>query len=294
MRLELKQLIDSEKIDVVIDKLDKIVRNGDPAYQDFISIKEQWGRYQQGFSRGIYTFDQVKRSVQVDLLELLAGMDFDKIEKDTADKKAVDLSRSALTKHNARQTNEDLRYVGFWKRVLIKILDGLFGLVLFPLSRWMTIYSFDHKNIAPIIISSFIFMAIQIFLVTRYGGTLAKLVLGIRIIDDTGNYLKVDKAIIRDIIYIFITGLSLIPIITTIQSIDPEVKVDSYRQVITLIRLYAYDEYRYINLFNVFAIIDVLTVAFNSRKRAIHDYLAGSYVVTLDSLKGFKAHAGKG
>ncbi|MBN2613824.1 MAG: RDD family protein [Bacteroidales bacterium] len=285
MRKELKQHIENFEFDITSEKFEKILIDQDDLKKELKGITDQWERFKRGISIGVYTLDQVKSSMKRDFLNLFDKVDFDNIRTyiPVQRNEKPNISSTYTTKDNIRE-NSEFVFVGFWKRVLIKIVDSMIALAFLPLINTILIFSLNKRTIVPIILSSFLFIIIQIFLVTKYGGTIGKLLLRVRIINSNGEYLNVEKAILRDLPYIFISGLSIIPYYMVLNGINDQLEISSYKQIVFLLSIHASSFYKYYYLINLFVIVDVLTVAFNKKKRAIHDFIAGSFVVTRDSL----------
>lgn len=156
-------------------------------------------------------------------------------------------------------------YVGFWLRVGASILDTL---VLMPLLFFFFksyMYSAENQVVWPVIVFFCISFSYQLYFIVKHGGTPGKLITKIRIIDENGSYLSIPKALIR-----------LIPTIVTSILNSASILVISWEMATIISSL--------TGLISIFNLVDVLFVAFTAKKRAIHDYMAGSYVVTKDSL----------
>ncbi|WP_432664075.1 RDD family protein [Wukongibacter baidiensis] len=163
------------------------------------------------------------------------------------------------------QKGNDYDYVGFWARVGASILDSLILIpLLFVFYKGYT-YATENQVIWPVIVIFCTSLSYQLYFIVKHGGTPGKLITNMRIIDEHGSYLSIQKAIIR-----------LIPSILTSLLNSVAVFVISL-EVATIISLLK-------GLVSLFTFVDVLFVAFTANKRAIHDYMAGSYVVTKDSL----------
>jgi uncharacterized RDD family membrane protein YckC len=68
--------------------------------------------------------------------------------------------------------------------------------------RYLNKLSYQLGTVVPFIIYWIVFIAILVFLTVRYGGSIGKLILGYRIVDENGKYLSTKQAIIRYFPYI--------------------------------------------------------------------------------------------
>jgi uncharacterized RDD family membrane protein YckC len=173
-------------------------------------------------------------------------------------------------------------YVGFWRRVAVALLDlVIFSPLVLANILWITPWSYRLRTPWPAVVPPVVQLLLMIFLVVRFGGTPAKLVLGMRIVDQAGVYLRVGRALLRDMITLLGSFFYLLVLIHVISSIPPNNVPANSKQ-----RAQAYDRYAggwYHNLQAGIAwvgIADVLVVSCNRRKRAIHDFMAGSFVIT--------------
>jgi uncharacterized RDD family membrane protein YckC len=159
----------------------------------------------------------------------------------------------------------------FWKRALASIIEIL--ILCIPLVytyRYLNKLSYELGTVVPFIIYWIVFIAILVFLTVRYGGSIGKLILGYRIVDENGKYLSTKQAIIRYYPYI-LNSIILILIFneTLMHRVNP-VEAAHYKGNYSSIQ----------SIIGLLYIIDILAILFNRRKRAFHDFLANSYVVT--------------
>jgi uncharacterized RDD family membrane protein YckC len=166
---------------------------------------------------------------------------------------------------NKLNENQELIYVGFWKRVLAMMIDGL---IILPITiiQYKN-YTNIHNSISAIwIYLSYVIImySYYIFFLVKFGGTPGKLVTKIRIVSPNGKYISIKQAILRNLInFIFVSLNVAVNLIIY--------KTNTHNSTIIA------------NLGVVIFYVDVLFVVFNKRKRAIHDLIADSYVVTNES-----------
>lgn len=188
---------------------------------------------------------------------------------------------------NNQEINEDqqineLVYIGFWKRVLMALVELLVMGIPFVLLYRASIYlSTNFGNSIPFVFHWIVAYTFLIFMVVRFGGTPGKLIFKARIVDRHGKNLSAFKAILRFSFYLMNTIISILIFYndlnagSTIKELSKNTNSEG--------------TYSDIQAFIGFIIlIDAFVVILNrKRKRAIHDFLAGSYVVSKESLDKF-------
>src|SRR5438132_1166778 len=94
-------------------------------------------------------------------------------------------------------------FTGFWKRVLASIIEIIILFIPFTFSyRYLITLSSKTGSILPFVIYWIIYFSFFVFLTVKFGGTLGKLVLGLRVVDINGGYLSIYRSFIRLFPYI--------------------------------------------------------------------------------------------
>lgn len=177
-------------------------------------------------------------------------------------------------------STSQFEYVGFWRRVAVAYLDSLILWPFFFLSFWADQWSFRLRLPWPSVAMAVIQFAITLFFVVRYGGPPAKLILRMRIVDVHGTFLDVSHAIRRDVINWMGFLLSLPALLSVVANIPTGYVPSDLKQAGDAYLKFGgiwgtVSEYWLLVIF-----LDVLVVCCNRRKRAAHDFLAGSFVIT--------------
>lgn len=170
---------------------------------------------------------------------------------------------------------QPLDYVGFWMRFVAALIDGiLLGIVSAPIFFGFLLSAIlaalSGKSAAAM---GMLTIGALLLLVINLGyfvlmeslptqGTLGKMALGMKVTDLAGNRISVGRAIGRSLakqIHNFVNyaGLALFAIIGTTKS-----RTNILELVVLIIFLYAY-----------------VRAGFDERKQALHDSVAGTYVV---------------
>jgi len=173
---------------------------------------------------------------------------------------------------------DDLRYAGFGKRFLAFLLDFIIVLPLAIIaSPLMAKYRLFHLYaFLPNLVITFFF---SIYLVKRFGGTPGKMIMGLKIVKLDGSPATYREAILRcapDIIFWLITVSGII--FATLQMSDSEflslTPKDRHN------RLFEQPWLRPVNIISyVWIFSEYIVLLTNEKRRALHDFLAGTVVI---------------
>ena len=173
-----------------------------------------------------------------------------------------------------------LYYASWWRRICAHLIDGVIvlipGLVQIHIGK-------TSPRLLPIVIVpiSIIWIGYFIYCHKRWGRTLGKLALGIRVVGLDGSRLSWRQAVLRNIgeialtlpyWWVFINAYSTVPLaeymstpitgrFKLIQTLFPS----WYPPVSTLNQCWVWSEF--------------VVMLFNERRRALHDFIAGTVVV---------------
>jgi uncharacterized RDD family membrane protein YckC len=171
-------------------------------------------------------------------------------------------------------------YAGFWIRAAAKILDfiillPLVGILLYVNGLSKSAYFY---TVVPNLLFGVFF---EVYLVKVYGGTPGKLIMDIKIIQKNGDDVNWNAAIYRYAVDFCLAVLGIYLIILTLNSID-----DSYYAGLGFTKKYTListinptlsEIQSWINY--LWAISGTIVLLANPRKRAIHDFIAGTVVI---------------
>jgi len=175
-------------------------------------------------------------------------------------------------------------YAGFWRRFGAVWLDILFLLPLTGLSFWLsTAYRlFDLYLFIPSIIFGLFY---SVYLVQRFGGTPGKLVAGLQICKLDGTKIGYREAFLRYLPEALMAiTLSVGLICASFAITDSEYfslgPIDRTRQLTTLAPAWYYP----LNIIlQIWACSEFIVMMTNSKRRALHDFIAGTVVVVSSS-----------
>ncbi|HMP89293.1 MAG TPA: RDD family protein [Kiritimatiellia bacterium] len=171
------------------------------------------------------------------------------------------------------------RYSTFWRRFVASIVDGFVFMPVSLASMW--IFSSAHVDVYVqtiwAVISSAIFPAYSILLHGRYGQTLGKMVMKVRVIDvSETRAINYRQALLRDIVPLLMM-LAMMPhevrLLLTGKSYhtNPGTMPDLY----SMIFIYASMGW---------FILEMLSMLLNKKRRAVHDFIAGTVVVRTETM----------
>ena len=177
-------------------------------------------------------------------------------------------------------SNGEKVYAGFWKRFCAIIADAFIILPLAFFFVWLE--GFDSTlAIVMTITRSILILMYHVFFNACFGGTPGKLAVGIRITKPDGTRISWPEAWKRSSVDIAFAFVFLVVETCALTQVDPF----RYASLQWIERAQFVQEHRpawYSSvhiLGNVWIWSEVVVLLFNKRKRAIHDFIAGTVVV---------------
>ncbi len=171
-------------------------------------------------------------------------------------------------------------YAGFWPRLGSRLLDVIFILPVIFLTQYLNGLSKDIFYY--VVIPNLLFgIWYHIYLPKKYGGTPGKLAVGITVVKLDGQPIDWKEAILRHIVLLTLTLLASIVMIVSLMEADEETYTSlgwlKQAQYITTLSPRFFKFYNWINKIWIYSEFIVLLT--NKRKRAIHDFMAGTVIV---------------
>jgi uncharacterized RDD family membrane protein YckC len=183
-------------------------------------------------------------------------------------------------------SSNNFEYVGFWKRALAALIDAIIGFALMPITIPLMKFSFAHRTIIPELAYSIVWTVLWMWLIVRFGATPGKMVIKARIISSNGEFLNWGKAFLRMVFpRLLISINSYFTAWQAMNTAPAETNIHSFLEIGRAMNQYGQPFAILGTILGLTVYVDVLAVLFNKRKRAIHDFIAGSFVVTKDSLR---------
>lgn len=175
-------------------------------------------------------------------------------------------------------------YAGFWKRFGAYWLDFI---ILVPL-MYFTIWGSDQSRLFFLyyLVPGIIFgVWYHAYLVKRYGGTPGKLLLKIKIIKFDGTPAGYREALLRySVMFVFAVVMSSAQLFVTLNMSDELYYSFEWMERTKFINENMPGWYSTVTiLLNVWIWSEFIVMLTNRRRRALHDYIAGTVVVHADS-----------
>lgn len=175
---------------------------------------------------------------------------------------------------------DSLRYAGFWPRLGAMLLDGL---ILGPVG-WLSILAGGHHRLYDVYtFIPFILLGLfyNVYLVRRFGGTPGKLIVGIRIRKVNGDPVGYREAILRELPDTILNALvSFALLLPLFQMTDAEYASLSFTGLYQRQLALAPAWYKPANWAqNIWFWSELVVLLTNRKRRALHDFIAGTVVV---------------
>jgi len=171
-------------------------------------------------------------------------------------------------------------YAGFWIRTAAKLLDFM---MLLPLTG-LIIYLDGLSKFAYFLIfipNLIFYIWFEVFLVKKYGGTPGKLIMGIKIIRKDGDDVDWHAATMRYLVYFCLSILGIIVMIWTLSLIDNDTytSLSFFKRSTFMTELNPIPQKIQLWAGGIWTLSTIIVLVSNSRKRTIHDFIAGTVVI---------------
>jgi uncharacterized RDD family membrane protein YckC len=167
-------------------------------------------------------------------------------------------------------------YAGFEKRLLANLIDVL---VLLPLTIVLSVVYGQHRNLTLLltVLGPLLSWAYTIFFHARWGQTLGKKAMNIRVVKVSGEPISWREAVLRSLVDIVLRTLVLIALLYFPEaeySQLPRVELSKHLAELSPVWL------SWVNIpSNIWFWSELVTLLFNKKKRALHDFIAGTIVI---------------
>jgi uncharacterized RDD family membrane protein YckC len=174
----------------------------------------------------------------------------------------------------------EMTYAGFWQRFGAFWVDFV---VLLPLIGLTYVWG-EYSRLFQIywLLPGLLFgLWYQVYLVVRFGGTPGKLMLNMRIAMVDGSPVTPKAALLRYSVLLVLTELMAIALIMAVlRMTDEEYFSFGYMARATRMVEMAPPWYQVVNiLMQIWIWSEFITMLFNKKRRAIHDFMAGTVVL---------------
>jgi uncharacterized RDD family membrane protein YckC len=178
-------------------------------------------------------------------------------------------------------------YAGFWKRACAAVVDVWVTLPFYFVLAWLEGFG-KMQAMAVAIPYTVLFAAYSIYFNKRFGGTLGKLAVGIRITKPDGSMIGWLEAWKRSAVDLAFAVLCLILNIWAMVGVDVNQWVtSSWLERQALLHAERPGWYAWVNiLFQIWVWSELIVLLLNKRKRALHDFIAGTVVIHKKHMNG--------
>jgi uncharacterized RDD family membrane protein YckC len=170
-------------------------------------------------------------------------------------------------------------YSGFWSRLGANLLDGLITIPFIFLLLFINSFNKNMYFFTTIPNLLFIFWY-NIYLVKKYGGTPGKLIIGIKIIKIDSLPINWKEAFLRYSINFLFSIIMISNTMITVLFADNEIynNLNWIQKSVYLSNISS--NYNIITVLNnIWFLSELVVLLFNKRKRAIHDFIAGTVII---------------
>jgi len=168
---------------------------------------------------------------------------------------------------------EEYEFANFWNRVAASLLDILALTIPIVLNSVNLYY---WKILPLMIILNFSIIFYKPFMEYKYGATFGKMALKLKVINLDNNSLTINQSIIRSLPWL-ISGATSIYTAVLLMTHPLYYDTEGFIQITQLQDKINPMVLHYLSTLIFFT--SVLTVAFNIKKRGLHDFLANTYCI---------------
>jgi len=165
------------------------------------------------------------------------------------------------------------KYNTFLPRFCAFIIDGIVFIPFYELNKFIWSHHSEHSLVTLAlwhVLYALSYFTYSIFLHGKYGQTVGKIATGVKVVDFSETPLRMSQAVRRDIVPLILVLVSLavqVPqILEGVNLVNPTRLFDSTDMIFVSVQI-------------GWIIAELLTMLTNSKRRAIHDFIAGSVVL---------------
>jgi uncharacterized RDD family membrane protein YckC len=154
------------------------------------------------------------------------------------------------------------------RRVMAAIIDGF---IFWPIAYFLNLIPNNegYAAVAIELLSLIIYIFYVVALTTKYGGTIGKLLMNVRVFDiSESRYANTKQVLIRE-------SVGIIFSMCTSAFMLHEMMNGAKHNEITLNPFYLFLAYGFLS----WSILEIITTLTNSKRRAIHDFMANTVII---------------
>ena len=175
---------------------------------------------------------------------------------------------------------EEMQYAGFWKRFASIMIDGL---IFLPFILAYVFFESISKSVGiSIHLANTLFSIMySVYFIAKYGQTPGKMAVAIQVVKVNGEAVSWKEAILRhavDALFAVISGVAVCIAITKIPSTE-YVALTWDARTHKMYELYPVWYSWVTALSNIWIWSELVVLLFNRKRRALHDFMAGTVVI---------------
>ncbi|WP_462165347.1 RDD family protein [Pseudoalteromonas sp. GB43] len=169
------------------------------------------------------------------------------------------------------ETNK--RYATFWPRFWAAIIDGLIFTALLYIECLLFGVEYSNQNMVLQAVNGVQYIGYVVFMHGFYGQTLGKMVMDVKVLDhDTETDINLKQSVRRESVNIAINSSWILLLLSISISLQ---QLGSIHEFLTYLIM------GLSSLATVWALSEFITMLFNEKRRAIHDFIGKTVVVRL-------------
>ena len=174
-----------------------------------------------------------------------------------------------------------MNYDTFWQRVFAAIIDHLVFLALALFCIWLEAQS-NKFAFFQIIATGLAYWAYQIYCHGKYGKTIGKHLMDLRVVRSDGERIRWTQAVLRNAVNLALsTPLTLASLFTLYTSADSNYYSMIWWKRTQFIQKHNPDWVSWLEWTALaWGICEIIVTLSNKRRRAIHDFIAGTVVIS--------------
>jgi uncharacterized RDD family membrane protein YckC len=167
------------------------------------------------------------------------------------------------------------KYDTFTQRFIALFIDGIILNILTFLIKQIP----EAPNTLTYLICTILYLNLpylySIILLGKFGQTIGKVITKVKVVDNsTENIIGYNQAFLRDIVPLILVNLFIILSIVLYSGVD----IKNYQLTTLGVILIKFPAYMLI----IWSITEIITMMFNSKNRALHDFIADTVVIRID------------
>ena len=182
-------------------------------------------------------------------------------------------------------------YAGFWKRFLAGFIDFIVAIPFIYIFLWI---DYQSKTMALIFLlpQTFYYFLYQFYFLGRWGKTLGKMAVKIRVVSLDGAPISWRQAFLRNSVDLFFVILGAITsLIMYLNMPASEFHIKSFVEFSELTVKYGPKWGTWLSFMAAaWTYSELIVLLFNKKRRALHDFIAGTVVVHEESLNNKSDH----